>query len=105
MINTGLSKQPDARHLWSIPGWLPERIGLVVEKGRILSLEGEALRAAQRNRQSRHMVVYDLVGLVADVNSGERQKSHMISLINGEDHPLCEHLSFTDEVPSRIILA
>ncbi|KAL9037628.1 MAG: hypothetical protein Q9180_003610 [Flavoplaca navasiana] len=82
MINTGLSKQPDARHLWSIPGWLPERIGLVVEKGRILSLEGEALRAAQRNRQSRHMVVYDLVGLVADVNSGERQKSHMVSLIN-----------------------
>lgn len=105
MINTGLSKQTDARHLWSIPGWLPERIGLVVEKGRILCLEGEALRAAQRNRQSRLMVVYDLVGLVADVNSGEHQKSHMVSLINGKDTPFSDLLSATNSAPSRDIFA
>ncbi|KAL8736688.1 MAG: hypothetical protein Q9166_000054 [cf. Caloplaca sp. 2 TL-2023] len=77
-----LNKQSDARQLWSVLGWLPERIGLVIEKGRLLCLEGEALRASQRNRQSRLMGVYDLVGLVADVNSGEHQKSHMVSLVN-----------------------
>ncbi|KAL8812238.1 MAG: hypothetical protein Q9200_001179 [Gallowayella weberi] len=82
MINTALSKQMDARQLWSIPGWLPEKLGIIVEKGRVICLEGEALRVSQRNRQSRHMAVYDLVGLVADVNSGEHQKSHMVSLIN-----------------------
>lgn len=83
MINTGLNKQTDGRQLWSIPGWLPERIGIGIDKGRVLCLEGEALRVSQRNRQSRPLIVYDLVGLVADVNSGEHQKSHMVSLING----------------------
>ncbi|KAI4200031.1 MAG: hypothetical protein LQ346_002462 [Caloplaca aetnensis] len=82
MINTGLNKQSGGRQLWSIPGWLPEKIGLSVDKGRLLCVEGEALRASQRNRQSRPLVVYDLVGLVADVNSGENQKSHMVSVIN-----------------------
>ncbi|KAL8762093.1 MAG: hypothetical protein Q9184_001865 [Pyrenodesmia sp. 2 TL-2023] len=82
IINTGLNKQSDGRQLWSIPGWLPEKIGLCVDKGRILCLEGEALRASQKNRQSRPLAVYDLVGLVADVNSGENQKSHMVSVIN-----------------------
>lgn len=85
MINTGLNKQSGGRQLWSIPGWLPEKIGLSVDKGRLLCVEGEALRASQRNRQSRPLVVYDLVGLVADVNSGENQKSHMVSVINGMD--------------------
>lgn len=83
MINTGLNKQTDGRQLWSIPGWLPEKIGICIEKGRVLCLEGEALRASQRTRQTRPLIVYDLVGLVADVNSGENQKSHMVSLING----------------------
>lgn len=81
MINTGLNKQTDGRQLWSIPGWLPEKIGIGIDKGRILCLEGEALRVSQRNR----LITYDLVGLVADVNSGENQKSHMVSLINGND--------------------
>ncbi|KAL8941516.1 MAG: hypothetical protein Q9216_002198 [Gyalolechia sp. 2 TL-2023] len=82
MINTGLNKQTDGRQLWSIPGWLPEKIGIGIDKGRVLCLEGEALRVSQRNRQARPLIVYDLVGLVADVNSGEHQKSHMVSLIN-----------------------
>ncbi|KAL8628273.1 hypothetical protein Q9189_006045 [Teloschistes chrysophthalmus] len=69
MINTGLNKQVEARQLWSVPGWLPDRIGIVIEKGRLLCLEGEALRVSQRSRQSRPLVVYDLVGLVADVSS------------------------------------
>ncbi|KAL8635762.1 MAG: hypothetical protein Q9228_006782 [Teloschistes exilis] len=82
MINTGLNKQAEARQLWSVPGWLPERIGIVIDKGRLLCLEGEALRMSQRSRQSRPLVVYDLVGLVADVSSGEHQKPHMVSMIN-----------------------
>lgn len=81
-INTGLNKQTDGRQLWSVPGWLPEKIGIGIDKGRVLCLEGEALRVSQRNRQARPIGVYDLVGLVADVNSGEHQKSHMVSLIN-----------------------
>ncbi|KAL8966737.1 MAG: hypothetical protein Q9183_003233, partial [Haloplaca sp. 2 TL-2023] len=81
-INTALNKQTDAKHLWSIPGWLPEKIGIIVEQGRLLCLEGETLRVSQKTRPPQSIVVYNLVGLVADVNSGERQKSHMVSLIN-----------------------
>ena len=32
------------------------------------------------------MTVYELMGVVADINSGENQKSHLVSLINGKDH-------------------
>ncbi|KAL8715925.1 MAG: hypothetical protein Q9220_000592 [cf. Caloplaca sp. 1 TL-2023] len=82
MINTGLNKNAEGRQLWSTPGWLPDKIGIIVEKGRVLCLEGEAIRVSQRSRQQRPMIIYDLVGLVADVTSGEHQKPHMVSLIN-----------------------
>lgn len=64
----------------------------MVDKGRLFCVEGDDLRIAQRNRQNRLMGVYDLVGLVADVSSGEHQKSHMVSLINGKGlESSCQH--------------
>ena len=84
VMNTGLNKQIEAKQLWSNPGWLPEKIGVIIDKGKLICLEGEALRVSQRNRHAHPMAIYDLIGLVADVNSGEHQKPHMVSLINGE---------------------
>ena len=82
MINTALKSQ-EAQRLWSLPGWLPEEIGIIVEGGKFFCFEGEDLRLhLQRNM---HVItVYELVGLVADINSGEHQKSHLVSLINGK---------------------
>ncbi|KAL8743586.1 MAG: hypothetical protein Q9190_004080 [Brigantiaea leucoxantha] len=82
VLNTGLSKQSEGRSLWSISGWLPDKIGISMEDGTVRCFEGEALRSIQRNRHLRQPTVYNLVGLVADVNSGEHQKPHMVSLIN-----------------------
>lgn len=82
MINTALKSQ-EAQRLWSLPGWLPEEIGIIVDHGKFFCFEGEDLRLhLQRNMHV--MAVYELVGLVADINSGEQQKSHLVSLINGE---------------------
>ena len=86
MINAALKTQ-EAQRLWSLPGWLPEEIGIIVEGGKFFCFEGEDLRLhIQRNM---HVItVYELVGLVADINSGEQQKSHLVSLIDGEQTPI-----------------
>lgn len=90
MINTAL-KSPEAQRLWSLPGWLPEEIGIIVEGGKFFCFEGEDLRLhLQRNMHV--IIVYELVGLVADINSGEHQKSHLVSLINGEHLSSPKHL-------------
>lgn len=89
MINTALKSQ-EAQRLWSVPGWLPEEIGIIVEGGEFFCYEDEELRL--HLLRNRHVVtVYELVGLVADINSGEHQKSHLVSLINGEcfSSPTC----------------
>ena len=43
-------------------------------------LEGESL---QPFRYHRSTVVFELVGLVADVTSADQQKSHLVSFVNG----------------------
>ena len=80
LINAAL-KTPEARQYWAIPGWLPASIGIIVDNGKLFCFEGEDLRLHLQKRL--HVVkVYDLVGFVADVNSGEHQKSHLVSLID-----------------------
>ena len=82
MINAAL-KSAEARQYWAIPGWLPDSIGVIVDNGKFFCFEGEDLRLHLEKRM--HVVkVYDLVGIVVDVSSGEHQKSHLVSLINGE---------------------
>ncbi len=81
MINAAINT-PDAKQLWATPGWLPEKIGVIVDGGQFFCFEGEDLQLhLQRNMHN--ITVYELVGMVADIDSGENQKSHLVSLING----------------------
>ena len=82
MLNAAL-KTPESQKFWAIPGWLPERIGVIVENGKIFCFEGEDLRL-HLQRGMHTITVYELVGIVADINGGEHQKSHLVSLINGK---------------------
>lgn len=79
MINTGLDKSPKNKQIWSKPRWLPQEIGITIEGGSMRVLEGESL---QPFRYHRSTVVFELVGLVADVTSADRQQSHLVSFIN-----------------------
>lgn len=73
----------DSKQLWSRPHWLPQEIGIVVDQGQFFCYEGQDLKF-HLQRGAFKIVVYELIGVVADVNSGERQKSHLVSMINGK---------------------
>jgi len=34
-------------------------------------------------RKAHNVQVYELIGVVADINSGENQKPHLVSMVNG----------------------
>ena len=71
----------EARQFWAMPGWLPTEIGIILEGGQLFYYEGEDLRLhLQRGMHS--ITVYELVGVVAEVVSGEHQASHLVALVN-----------------------
>jgi PAB-dependent poly(A)-specific ribonuclease subunit 2 len=81
ILNTA-AHTADAKQLWSKPKWLPQEIGIVVDQGQFFCYEGQDLNFHLR-RGAFNIMVYELVGMVADINSGESQKSHLVSMING----------------------
>ena len=82
MLNAAINSQ-EAKQLWGTPGWLPDEIGVIVEQGQFFCYEGEDLKLhLQRGMHS--ITVYSLIGIAADVDSGQHQKSHLISLVNGK---------------------
>lgn len=83
LLNAAINT-PEAKLLWGTPGWLPEEIGIIVdEKGQFFCYEGDEINL-HIQRGIHKIVVYSLTGLVADVDSGQHQKSHLVSLINGK---------------------
>jgi len=80
MINAALSN-PICRRLWAIPGWLPEQVGVVVDNGQIMCYEGDDLKARIQNNMP-GLLVYDLVGVVSEIDIPEHQKPHLVSFIN-----------------------
>lgn len=82
MINAAIHS-PDHKQLWAIPGWLPQEIGVIVSGGQFFCYEGQDLKL-HLQRGVFDIVVYELVGVVCDISSGENQKSHLVSMINGE---------------------
>jgi PAB-dependent poly(A)-specific ribonuclease subunit 2 len=81
MINANIQSN-DARHLWANSNWLPQEIGVIVGNGQFFCYEGQDLEL-HIQRKVHNVHVYELIGVVADVNSGENQKPHLVSLING----------------------
>jgi len=82
MINAAIHSL-DQKQFWGTPGWLPREIGIIVTGGQFYCYEGQDLKL-HLQRGVYDIAVYELVGLVADINSGENQKSHLVSLINGQ---------------------
>ncbi|KLP05100.1 Uncharacterized protein Y057_4476 [Fusarium fujikuroi] len=87
MLNTAITNQ-DQRLLWSTPGWLPEEIGIIVEQGQFFCYEGEDLKL-HLQRGIHNITVYSLTGMAINIESGQTQKSHLVSMVNGK--PLAPH--------------
>ena len=81
VLNTAITNS-DHRMLWSTPGWLPEEIGIIIDKGQFFCYEGVDLKL-HLQRGIHNITVYSLVGMAVNVESGQSQKSHLVSLING----------------------
>ena len=82
MINAAIHST-ESKQLWAIPNWLPQEIGVIVERGQFFCYEGQDLKL-HIQRGAHNIQVYELVGAVADINSGENQKPHLVSLIDGK---------------------
>ncbi|KAI9673043.1 MAG: poly(A)-specific ribonuclease [Caeruleum heppii] len=80
MLNAALNG-PETKHYWSLPGWLPDEIGLIVDSGQVFCYEGDDLQL-HLQRAIQEITRYELVGVVADIASGEHQASHLVSIIN-----------------------
>ncbi|KAF2858667.1 hypothetical protein K470DRAFT_259573 [Piedraia hortae CBS 480.64] len=71
----------EARHLWSTPGFLPAEIGIINVNSQFYCYEGDDLNL-HLQRRNQAMMLFELVGVVADVTVGEGQKSHLVALVN-----------------------
>ena len=86
MINPGLEKNPKNRSLWANPGWLPREVGITLQSGNLICSEGEQLRSFRNYRAT---AIYELVGVVVDIKSAERQNHHLVSFVDGRSLPFC----------------
>lgn len=83
MINANVQNS-ESKQLWSTPNWLPQEIGVIIGEDRqFYCYEGHDMTFHQQ-RKVYDIQVYELVGVVADINSGENQKPHLVSMVNGE---------------------
>jgi len=80
MLNTALIN-PAMQALWESPGWLPAEIGIMMQNRGIHVFEGTELATQLRSKAS-SIIVYELVGFVADIDTTERQQPHLVSLVN-----------------------
>ena len=82
MLNTAISSQ-EHRLLWATPGWLPEEIGIIIDKGQFFCYEGEDLKL-HLQRGIHKVTVYSLIGMATSIESGQTAKPHLVALINSK---------------------
>ncbi|KAI3321081.1 PAB-dependent poly(A)-specific ribonuclease subunit PAN2 [Xylariaceae sp. AK1471] len=80
MLTTAINNA-DHRHLWAIPGWLPEEIGIIVDNGNFFCYEGEDLKL-HLQRGIHNITVYSLTGLAVSIEGGQQQQSHLVAMAN-----------------------
>ena len=81
VLNTTITTQ-EHRMLWATPGWLPEEIGIIVEQGQFFCYEGEDLKL-HLQRGIHNITVYSLIGMAINIENGQTQKPHLVSMVNG----------------------
>lgn len=80
--------------LWATPGWLPEEIGIIVEQGQFFCYEGEDLKL-HLQRGIHNITVYSLIGTATNIENGQTQKPHLVSMVNGPSTLLSESSQLT----------
>ncbi|RVD88607.1 uncharacterized protein DFL_002785 [Arthrobotrys flagrans] len=76
---------PESKLYWAEKNWLPREIGIVVQDKKFLCYQGSELNKIKERNSN--IVVYELVGLVAEITGDNDTAPHLVSLID---------VSFTD---------
>lgn len=107
MVNAALGDL-SLHSLWEVPGWLPTEIGIVMHaNGTFSCFQGKELELEVR-RNTPNLLVYDLVGLVAEIDIPEHQRPHLVSCVNvavsseGQQQPEANWHLFNDFLVSPI---
>jgi len=90
MLNAALIN-PAMKTFWETPGWLPAEVGVLIQNRAVYCFEGADLQNQLRNRPQQ-LVVYELVGFVAEIDMSDRQQPHLVSMVNVE-------ISATHQIP------
>ncbi|PUU76126.1 ubiquitin carboxyl-terminal hydrolase-domain-containing protein [Tuber borchii] len=77
---TNEKSQTYIREHWSTPGWLPDEIGVLVANGQLSVYQGEDLKIMKERCEN--LVIFDLVGFVAEIKPEEKRNTHLISFVN-----------------------
>ncbi|KKA29873.1 hypothetical protein TD95_004947 [Thielaviopsis punctulata] len=71
----------DQRRFWCTPGFLPEEVGVIVDRGQVFCSEGNELKMLLQ--QGRHNItVYSLMGMALNIDGGHGNKPHLVSVID-----------------------
>lgn len=90
MVNAAIHSA-EARQMWSVPDFLPQQIGIIIQNEVLHCYEGQDLQF-HLQRGAHDITVYDLVGVVAEVAAAEAQKAHLVSIVD---------VAMTDSDPRR----
>ncbi|KAF2760383.1 exonuclease-like protein [Pseudovirgaria hyperparasitica] len=82
LVNTKAgSGNEDSKSLWTIPNWLPQEIGVILQQGQFFCFEGNDIKT-HLQRGAHDMQLYELIGVVCDVTPDKAPKQHLVSIIN-----------------------
>ncbi|RKF78846.1 PAN2-PAN3 deadenylation complex catalytic subunit PAN2 [Golovinomyces cichoracearum] len=93
MLNAAIAGS-EAKSLWATPGWVPEEIGITIDQGLLFCFQGNDLKL-HLQRGIKDMTTYSLIGIAAEINSGQNQTPHLVSLINGINPLIASILIFS----------
>ncbi|EPS41531.1 hypothetical protein H072_4574 [Dactylellina haptotyla CBS 200.50] len=71
---------PESKMYWAERNWLPREIGIVVQDRKFLCYQGAELNKVKERNPN--VVVYELVGLVAEITGDQDTAPHLVGLID-----------------------
>ncbi|RPA72773.1 PAB-dependent poly(A)-specific ribonuclease-like protein subunit pan2 [Ascobolus immersus RN42] len=78
MINANANSF-ESKSFWAKPGWLPTEVGISIEGGQFMCIQGDKLNNAANAGK---YTVYELVGFVAEIKDDDERNSHLVSFID-----------------------
>lgn len=81
MINAATNNNTEWKTFWAKPGWLPTEVGVSIEGGQFVCVQGDKLNNAANAGK---YTIYELVGYIAEIKDDDERNTHLVSFIDGK---------------------